>query len=44
MLENKTEEQARQLIKELVAEYYHAFKEKKTAFKEGDRIITISLQ
>ena len=38
MLKNKTEEQARELIKELVAEYYHQFKEKKGAFKEGDRI------
>ncbi len=38
MLENKTEEQARELIKQLVGEYYREFKEKKTAFKEGDRI------
>lgn len=32
------EEEARGQIKELIAEYYHDFKEKKDAFKEGDRI------
>ena len=34
----KNEEEARNAIKELVSEYYHQFKEKKTPFKEGDRI------
>ncbi|MCQ2521371.1 MAG: lipopolysaccharide biosynthesis protein RfbH [Lachnospiraceae bacterium] len=34
----KNEEEARNQIKELVAAYYHEFKEKKDAFKEGDRI------
>lgn len=33
---NETE--AREQIKELVAQYYHDFKEKKEAFKPGDRI------
>lgn len=33
---NETE--AREQIKELVAQYYHDFKEKKKAFKPGDRI------
>ena len=33
---NETE--AREQIKELVAQYYHDFKEKKTAFQPGDRI------
>lgn len=32
------EAEAREQIKALVAEYYHDFKEKKEAFKEGDRI------
>ena len=32
------EEEAREIIKALVAEYYHDFKEKKTDFREGDRI------
>ena len=32
------EAEARAQIKELVAQYYHDFKEKKSAFKEGDRI------
>jgi len=32
------EAEARTQIKELVAEYYHAFKEKKEQFKAGDRI------
>jgi dTDP-4-amino-4,6-dideoxygalactose transaminase len=32
------ENQAREEIKSLVADYYHEFKEKKEAFKEGDRI------
>lgn len=34
----KTEAEAREKIKALVAEYYHDFKEKKEPFKEGDRI------
>ena len=34
----KTEAEAREQIKALVAEYYHDFKEKKTPFAEGDRI------
>ena len=34
----KSETEARNKIKELVAEYYHDFKEKKEAFKPGDRI------
>lgn len=34
----KTEEEARNQIKEMVAAYYHDFKEKKDEFKEGDRI------
>lgn len=34
----KDEAEARQQIKELVAEYFHEFKEKKAPFKEGDRI------
>lgn len=33
-----TEEEARSRIRDLVGEYYHAFKEKKHAFKPGDRI------
>ena len=33
---NETE--ARVQIKELVAQYYHDFKEKKTSFQPGDRI------
>ena len=33
-----SEDQAREKIKELVAEYYHSFKEKKEPYKEGDRI------
>ena len=32
------EEEAREQIKALVAEYYHDFKEKKESFKSGDRI------
>ena len=32
------EAEAREQIKELVAQYYHDFKEKKEPFKEGDRI------
>lgn len=32
------EKQAREQIKEMVAEYYHAYKEKKEEFKSGDRI------
>lgn len=34
----KNEEEARNQIKDLVAQYYHDFKEKKESFKEGDRI------
>lgn len=34
----KNETEARNEIKELVAEYYHDFKEKKEPFKAGDRI------
>lgn len=34
----KSEAEAREQIKALVAEYYHVFKEKKEAFKPGDRI------
>ena len=34
----KNEEEARQQIKDMVAEYYHDFKEKKTQYREGDRI------
>ena len=33
-----SESEARQQIKDLVAQYYHDFKEKKEPFKEGDRI------
>ena len=32
------EREAREQIKELVAQYYHDFKEKKGSFKAGDRI------
>ena len=32
------EAEARELIKALVAEYYHNFKEKKEPFQPGDRI------
>ena len=38
MFKNKTEQEAREEIKAMVAEYYHTFKEKKEPFKEGDRI------
>jgi len=38
MSEWKSEAEARETIKALVAEYYHDFKEKKTDFREGDRI------
>ncbi len=34
----KNEEEAREKIKALVAEYYHDFKEKKDDFKEGERV------
>lgn len=34
----KNEEDAREQIKELVAQYYHDFKEKKEPYREGDRI------
>ena len=34
----ENEVEARKQIKELVAEYYHEFKEKKESFHEGDRI------
>ena len=33
----KNEAEAREQIKELVAQYYHDFKEKKTGFQPGDR-------
>ena len=33
-----SEQEAREQIKAMVAEYYHAFKEKKTPFRKGDRI------
>ena len=32
------EAEAREQIKDMVAKYYHDFKENKTPFKEGDRI------
>ena len=38
MSEWKTEAEAREKIKSLVAEYYHDFKENKIPYKEGDRI------
>lgn len=38
MAEWKNEEDAREQIKELVAQYYHDFKEKKEPYREGDRI------
>ena len=34
----KNEQEAREQIKEMVAAYYHDFKEKKEPFKPGDRI------
>ena len=34
----KNEAEAREQIKELVADYYHDFKEKKESFKPGDRV------
>ncbi len=33
-----SEEQAREQIRQMVADYYHAYKEKKEEFKPGDRI------
>jgi len=33
-----SEAEAREQIKQMVAEYYHEFKEKKSPFKAGDRI------
>ncbi len=38
MADWKTEEQAREQIKALVARYYHDFKENKEPFKPGDRV------
>ncbi|MCH4154219.1 MAG: lipopolysaccharide biosynthesis protein RfbH [Saccharofermentans sp.] len=38
MAEWKNEQEARDAIKALVTDYYHDFKEKKTGFREGDRI------
>lgn len=38
MAEWKNEAEAREQIKELVAKYYHEFKEKKEPFQAGDRI------
>ncbi len=37
-MKDLTEQQAREKIKGMVAQYYHEFKEKKELFKEGDRI------
>ena len=34
----KNEAEAREQIKAMVAEYYHAFKEKKEPFRPGDRV------
>lgn len=34
----KNEQEARNEIKELVTKYYHAFKEKKEPYQEGQRI------
>ena len=38
MADWKSEEEARQEIRELVAQYYHDFKEDKNGFQPGDRI------
>ncbi len=38
MFENKTEQEARDLIKSMVSEYYHSFKENTKEFEPGDRI------
>ena len=38
MMRWNSEQQARDEIKGLVAEYYHNFHEKKTEFRPGDRI------
>ncbi len=38
MADWKSESEARDKIKALVADYYHDFKENKTVFKAGDRI------
>lgn len=38
MMNNMTEQEAREKIKGMVAEYYHTFKEKKESYNEGDRI------
>lgn len=38
MIDKMTEQQAREKIKEMVAQYYHKFKENKTPYNEGDRI------
>ncbi len=38
MADWKNEQEAREQIKSLVAEYYHEFKENKSEFKPGDRI------
>lgn len=38
MFNGLTETEAREKIKEMVAEYYREFKEKKTLYNEGDRI------
>lgn len=38
MFENMTEEQARERIKEMVAQYYRTFKRNDRPFEEGDRI------
>ena len=34
----KNEAEAREQIKAMVAEYYHAFKEEKEPFRPGDRV------
>ena len=36
--EGSSEEDARKMIKAMVGEYYHAYKENKNGFKPGDRI------
>lgn len=38
MFENKSEKEARDLIKSMVSEYYHSFKENRNEFQPGDRI------
>lgn len=38
MVDWKNEAEAREQIKDMVAEYYHRFKEEKDTFKEGERV------